>query len=322
MSGVTVKNQSAPVTDRQSRVGVIIPVYNRASVILSTLTSVAQQVLLPTRVIVVDDGSTDDSLKAVAQWVDEYRPGFETTLIRRPHTTAGFARNRGMRELNGLPLVAFLDSDDRWPNDFLARTVSALEQNTSIVAATADRRFVDAKGTVIRCDNCRHLAKDPVSWIFGHGGGIASSTLLRTDTVRAAGAWSETEESAEDSLLFVQVALLGRWEYVAGAPVEFHHGNAAVRREEGNLSMRHSDSFRRWAQVYEYIYDALSGRIPERRRKQLRSKVAVYWYRAGKQLAQQGQSTAAAACYDRAIFWNASFLRAWRRRWGLRSHAG
>ncbi len=310
---------TVPVASGKCPVAVIIPVYNRASIMLPTLASVAQQSLLPTRVIVVDDGSSDGTLNAVAQWVETHQPSFETKLIGQPHAQAAAARNRGLLEMAGLPLVAFLDSDDRWPNDFLARTVSALERNPAIVAATVDRRFVDAEGSVFRRDHCRRLAVDPVSWIFRHGGGIASSTLFRTETVLAVGPWDETMESSEDSMLFVQIALLGRWAHVTGAPVEFHHGNAAAHCEEGNASMRFSDSFRRWAQDYELIYDITAGRYPEPKRRRLRLSVAVFWYRAGKQLNHQGHSAAAAGCFEQALFWNPRFLRAWRRRRALRS---
>lgn len=295
-------------------VGVIIPVYNRATIILATLESVARQTVKPARLIVVDDGSTDDTPAAVEAWISTAHPPFEARFIRRPHESAAAARNAGLAAIDDLPLVAFLDSDDCWPDDFLARTSAALAADRDAVAATVDRQFRNAAGIVIHFDDCRALVADPISWFFGNGAGIASSTLLRTAVIHAVGGWEATLQSAEDSMLFSLVALEGRWVHAPGAPVEFHHGNATACREEGNLSSRYADAYRRWAGVYEQIFEAIDGRYPHRLHDRLRGAVAGYWYRAGKQLAGLGRPGEAQDCFARAVRWKPTMWRAWQRR--------
>ncbi len=85
---------------------VIIPVYNREKTIAETLESVASQEFRDYEVIVVDDGSDDNTLQIVKQfaWVK---------LIEQPNSGPGAARNRGVAEARG-KYVAFLDSDDLW----------------------------------------------------------------------------------------------------------------------------------------------------------------------------------------------------------------
>ncbi len=50
--------------------------------------------------------------------------------------------------------VGFLDSDDRWPSDFIERTTKALAQEQGTIAASANRQFVDPTGVVLQNDDC------------------------------------------------------------------------------------------------------------------------------------------------------------------------
>lgn len=302
----------SPVETRAA--GVVVPVYNRATVILATLESIARQTVRPGRLVVVDDGSTDDTAEAVETWINVARPPFPSQLVRSPHVGAAAARNVGFATLQAVDYVAFLDSDDCWPLDFIARTTAALDRRPEAVAATVDRRYVDSLGAVYHFDDCRTLSADPINWFFHHGAGVASSTLLRADAVQRIGGWSESLRSAEDSMLFTRLALEGPWVHAPGEPVDFHFGNAAARNEEINLSARYRDSVRRWAGVYELIYEAVDSRYPRRRLGRLRDGVAAYWYRAGKQLERLGEKEEAQECFRRAIRWKPTMWRAWKRR--------
>ena len=172
-----------------SRVGVVIPVYNRRTILLETLPYVLNQSLPPARLVIVDDGSTDGTPTAVEAWLARRRPAIAWEVIRQRRSTAADARNIGFEQVRDLPLVAFLDSDDHWPADFLTRGAAALEANPHAVAAIADRRFLDSGGELLEEDDCRALVRNPIEWFFQNGAGVASCSLLRTAAVEAAGAW-------------------------------------------------------------------------------------------------------------------------------------
>jgi glycosyltransferase involved in cell wall biosynthesis len=306
-------------------VTVIIPVFNRKSAILKALDSVASQTRLPKQLIVVDDGSTDGSAEAVARWIDQRADRLseqsegQIRLFRRPKQTAAAARQFGLSASEPTKYVAFLDSDDLWPIDFLQRGVAIMDAEKDVAAASADRRYLDASGKLCREDDCRGLAKHPIEWIFRHGGGIASCSLFRRDAIDAAGGWDARLPSGEDAVLFSTVATLGSWRHLAGEPVTFRHSGAAGNNEEINLSRKHVNSFQRWAICYERIYESLANRYQESDRRRLRRYVAAYWYRAGKQLQSAGQHDNALACYDHAIRWHPLMLRSRLRRRRLRS---
>ena len=77
-------------------VSIIIPVYNRASVVPATLQSVVAQTYRPLQVVLVDNDSTDDTLQVLETFKKEHPgEGFNVVITNEAHHTAGAARNRG-----------------------------------------------------------------------------------------------------------------------------------------------------------------------------------------------------------------------------------
>jgi glycosyltransferase involved in cell wall biosynthesis len=113
------------------RVSVIIPLYNKAAYVERALASVAAQTFTDFEVIVVDDGSTDEGPKTVADFSDP-----RVRLIRQDNMGPGAARNRGLREATG-ELIAFLDADDEWLPDYLAEGVRLLDENPEAATVTS-----------------------------------------------------------------------------------------------------------------------------------------------------------------------------------------
>jgi hypothetical protein len=295
------------------RIGVVIPVYNRRTILQETLPYVVDQTLRPAKLVIVDDGSTDGTAAAAEAWLARRRPRCQWKVVRAPHRSAAAARNVGFAEVASLPLVAFLDSDDHWPRDFLARAAATLAANPQARAAVADRQFIDAFGERVDADDCRQLVRDPVAWFFQNGAGVASCSVLRTAAVADAGGWDETYTAAEDAVLFCEVALAGSWVHIPGAPVEFHLGTARARREEHNLSQRHSDSHLGWARAFERILERVIAVRPQASRGELHKSLAMRWYWAGKQLFALGRADEARDCFRRALTWQPTMFRAWRR---------
>jgi len=93
-------------------VSVIIPVYNRASVVSATLDSVLSQTYRPLQVVLVDNYSTDTSLQVLEQFKQDHDcDDFKVVVTREAHHTAGAARNRGFEQATG-EWILFFDSDD------------------------------------------------------------------------------------------------------------------------------------------------------------------------------------------------------------------
>lgn len=285
-------------------IGVVIPVVDRPRQLLEALDTVARQTREPDRVVVVDDGSREPVESAVNDWRAATRPHFELCVLRQANRGAAHARNRGLEHLGPVEWVAFLDSDDHWPEDFLQRTAANLEDDREVVAATADRLFVEGRRSgraALRASD--RLSFDTTCFLLHEGGGIGSATLFRADAIRAAGGYDEHLPTGHDSALFLRVSLLGSWRHVAGAPVRYRvqpggrtDGESA---EAGHLRMRYPDFRRRWAQIDEDFLRTEAGRhrVPSSFQ---RRHLARRWRMAGLQLLAAGERLEARRCFVRA----------------------
>jgi glycosyltransferase involved in cell wall biosynthesis len=105
------------------KISVVVPTFDRAGVLGRSLGSVLGQTLPPLEVVVVDDGSTDDTERVVQELGSEL-----VRYVRLPERSgAQAARNRGIEEANG-DWIAFQDSDDEWLPDKLERQVELLAE--------------------------------------------------------------------------------------------------------------------------------------------------------------------------------------------------
>lgn len=102
------------------RVSVVIPTYNSGPLVEEAIASALGQTLAPAEVIVVDDGSTDDTADRLGLF------GPPVRVIRQRNAGASAARNRGLTEATG-NFIAFLDADDVWHPDKLRRQLEVLD---------------------------------------------------------------------------------------------------------------------------------------------------------------------------------------------------
>lgn len=101
-------------------VSAIVATYNRAHVVGEAIESILHQTYRNIEVIVVDDGSTDHTVRKLAQYGDSIK------VVTQTNAGPGAARNKGIKESKG-EIVAFLDSDDIWLPSFVERHVTLLE---------------------------------------------------------------------------------------------------------------------------------------------------------------------------------------------------
>jgi glycosyltransferase involved in cell wall biosynthesis len=182
-----------------SEISVVIPTYNRAHSILRALESVFSQTLVPGEIIVVDDASSDDTAQVLAPYADRIR-------IVRHETNAGAsaARNTGIAAAKGA-WVAFLDSDDAWRPEKLARQLA----------------FMTEHGTNVCCTNCALIWPDgqvepayrpyPPRMEIGHyvWGCFTcpgSTLIARRDLITAVGGYDLRYPRYEDWDLFLRLA--------------------------------------------------------------------------------------------------------------------
>jgi glycosyltransferase involved in cell wall biosynthesis len=122
-------------------VGVVVLAYNSARWIEQALGSVLAQPYRPLDVVVVNDGSTDDTA-ALADRFRDAHPELAVRVASQPNRGVGAARNRGVALVGG-EFVAFLDADDAWTDVSLTARVPLLKTDSSIdIVVGSEQRFV------------------------------------------------------------------------------------------------------------------------------------------------------------------------------------
>jgi glycosyltransferase involved in cell wall biosynthesis len=122
-------SESAAQPAKRASISVIVPTYNSARFLKEALDSILKQTLLPEQIIVVDDGSTDNTAEVVRRYANR-----RIQYIRKEHEGIASARNAGLDAARG-EFVAFLDADDRWRPIFLEMMHAYLVDNPTAAAA-------------------------------------------------------------------------------------------------------------------------------------------------------------------------------------------
>lgn len=125
-----------------SSISVLIATYNRADLLPQALDSLLTQTRMPDEIVVVDDGSTDDTPELLKSY------GNQLKVIRQENRGLPAARNAGLRAATG-DFIAFLDSDDILPSDSLILRADYLEQHPEIPAVYGATYMTDLQNKVL-----------------------------------------------------------------------------------------------------------------------------------------------------------------------------
>ena len=280
--------------------------------------SVRAQSLAPHEVIIIDDGSTDQTADRVREWLDRHNlPGWR--LIRAEPRGAAEARQHGLSLLTQTDLVAFLDSDDLWPPDVVRRASTRLEANPDWIGASADRRILDESTGHARTVTLKPIARGPLRWIVRHDAGIGSCSFIRTTALRTIGGYPIGQPTGHDILLFTQLMKLGPWGHLPGAPVVFRRHHAPSRGEADHIYRHIADANLRYARLYEQTIAGMSPR--DARARRVRRSMGRRWISAAKTAWKLGDTTGALECLAHAQQYKTLSIRAIRLKRSIRRSA-
>lgn len=199
----SIKEATSPLNlldpDR-CRVSVVIPSYNHARFLRDAICSVIAQTYHDFEIIVVDDGSTDDTAQVAAR----YSPSIRYIFQKNAGLSA--ARNTGIRASTGAYL-AFLDADDLWHPDFLARLVPVLDRNPDIGAVYSGSQFVDAHSRVLPQTIVRTVAPNRLhDSLIGGEFFPPCAVLVRKSAFDRVGLFDESLLASEDWDMWLRVS--------------------------------------------------------------------------------------------------------------------
>lgn len=181
-------------------VSVIIPTYNRSQKVARAIQSVLDQSFRDLEIIVVDDGSTDDTY----QCLDRFRSSIK--YIRQLNNRGvSAARNRGIKS-SFAPWIAFLDSDDYWLKDKLQVQMELVHRNPGTMACQTDEIWIRRGRRV----NPKRRHRKPSGDIFRQSLKLClvspSSVIIRRSVFNEVGLFDETLQAAEDYDLWLRIS--------------------------------------------------------------------------------------------------------------------
>ncbi|MBZ0274516.1 MAG: glycosyltransferase [Anaerolineae bacterium] len=184
-----------------SRASVIIPTFNRSALLREAVESVLAQTYHPLEIIVVDDGSTDDTAALMAGYGDRVR------YIRQTNAGVSAARNHGFRVSQG-EFVAFLDDDDLYLPLKIERQVACLGANPA--AGLAHSRYLLGNNAGQVVGRIGLLSEGYILHELLHRNFLwMSSPLIRRDVLEKVGGFNETLSTAADYDLWLRIAGAG-----------------------------------------------------------------------------------------------------------------
>lgn len=211
-------------------ISVIIPTYNSKKYIGEAINSVLRQTFTDYEIIVVDDGSTDNTKEII----DNNFPKVRYFYIK--HQGVSRARNHGIQRACG-EFIAFLDADDVWLPDKLERQIDAFNADQELMLVFTEHRFFDSNGIkeATFSKKERLMKGDVIKNIFLYSHVALPTVMVRKSVFHETGYFEEDLNVAEDDNLWIRIALKFRIHLLDEVLVHCRMTENSLSRTTSNL---------------------------------------------------------------------------------------
>jgi GT2 family glycosyltransferase len=209
-------------------VSVVIPCYNSARYLAETIESALLQTYSRTEIIVVDDGSTDETASIARSYGVHY--------IYQANRGISAARNTGIQHSRG-KYVLFLDHDDRLLPRAVETGVKLLEEHPECTLAVGEHWYIGPDGAAIGYSNKRAVGRDHYQMLLEHNFiETPCSALHRRSGLAETGVFDESLHGAEDHELYLRAARQSAWVAHEAPVAEYRlHESSSSRNAERML---------------------------------------------------------------------------------------
>jgi glycosyltransferase involved in cell wall biosynthesis len=210
-------------------VSVVVASYNYGRFLAGALDSALGQTLRDLEVIVVDDGSTDETAEVVKPYLSDPRVRYQRT----DHVGQSAAKNTGIRMARAR-LIAFLDADDLWLPEKLEKQLTLLSAEPTLGVIYSRRLLIDEQGRALEYDQPVLHRGRVMDAMFRANFVCFSSALVHRRVLKHVGLFDESLTLAIDYDLWLRVAARYRFDYVDEPLVKYRtgHANLSQRTEE------------------------------------------------------------------------------------------
>ena len=240
-------------------VSIIIPVYNVASYLDECLNSVINQTYNNLEIILIDDGSTDDSLEICNLFAKKDK---RIKVLHQDNAGVSSARNRGLNIITG-KYVLFIDSDDKIESNMVEILERIIDRNDKIDAVFCGyKEFDDISGKIIKVVSpvkSKKVNRDNgVSEIFGEYSTILWNKMFRSSIIDSTDLFDVTLRIGEDELWMIDVLKKADSIILIGTPLYYYRNRITGVTKEKKYSNAKMTDFESQKKVLDSIkeYDS------------------------------------------------------------------
>ncbi len=234
-----------------SKVTIVMPVYNVEETVDESIRSALAQTYTDFELLIIDDEATDSSYEICKKWAEH---DSRIRIIRQKNKGLAGARNTGIENAKG-EYLAFLDSDDLWTTDKLARHVELLDENPEVGLSYNGSEFIDEDSRplgVFQTPKTRNIK--PADVITRNPIGNGSAPVIRAVTLQEirfidyqgeVNYFDASLRQSEDIECWVRIIAKTEWQFMGiEAPLTKYRVN------EGGLSANVDKQFASWKTAY------------------------------------------------------------------------
>ena len=193
----------------QSGTTVVMALFNGGRLTRFAIDSVFSQTRPPRELIVVDDGSTDDSVIMIERYVTTHPSPVPVRVISQANSGQGAARNAGVAAATS-EFIAFIDQDDTWPHDHIEILSEHLEGNARLGWVYSDFCQIDRAGAIVRHNVLAETkyaqpADSVLSFLSQDLFMLPSASLIRSRAFTSVGGFDTRFRGYEDDDLFIRM---------------------------------------------------------------------------------------------------------------------
>ncbi len=274
------------------RVSVIIPAWNAAAFISKTLATVAAQTFTDFEIVVIDDGSSDDTKAVVDHFLKDR--SLRGRCLKQENKKIAGARNAGIRAAEA-DLVAFLDHDDLWFPEKLARVIAEFDAHLDADLVCHDENIVK-NGELVRVSRNGPWVMDMYERLLFEGNALSPSAVtVKRSKLLEAGLFRENPEfnTVEDYDLWMRLAPLCRMRFLTEVLGEYQ----LVERGASNQIVYHSTNLERLLRHHFQNFKNPDART----RRRMSRRLSVMCRSAARLLIAQGDLKTGGAYARRAV---------------------
>ena len=251
-------------------VSIVIPAYNATRTLRATVQSALEQTFQDFEIVIVDDGSKDETFKLAQELANE---DSRIKALTQPNGGAAAARNAGIEAARG-KYVALLDADDLWLADKLNRQVEFLEANQNVFAVQCGALFVNDAMQVLSVRQCTDTGNSfRESLLFENIPAFLSALIARRDKLIEVGMFDTKLEILEEWDMALKMSRFGKMRSIVEPLVLYRvhagnrHSNVGIHIKPGQLILQRlfddptipDDVLQNRRRIYGTFYRTLAG---------------------------------------------------------------